>query len=107
MNDETNNGGESKAVLDEIQQRLDAHDLTQAEFQKMMMRFEFLLAKERQQSEEFRRESEEFRREIEASQARTQKHLEYITQLVRVLGDKGFEFDENQARQRCAVKFGG
>ena len=101
MNDETtneqSNGGangssnESKRILDEIQARLDAGDLRQDEFNKMMLRFEFQIAKDRQQA------NERMTR-LESAQIRTQKHLEHITGLVSFFGDKLLDFNRKFKR---------
>lgn len=98
MSDENNINGndrdaetESARILDEIQARLDANDLTQAEMQKLMLRFEFQLA--------------QMRRETAAANKRITEHLRYLTDLVGVLADKSFEYD-NRLRRAGAMLAG-
>ena len=101
---EENNGSktdEAQIILDEIEARLDAGDLERAEFQKMMMRFEFQLAQQRKANEiyaakinaeilQMRRDSEQMRRDSNAFNAQTDKRLRYLAELTGFFATKCF-----------------
>ena len=105
---EENNGSktdEAQIILDEIEARLDAGDLERAEFQKMMLRFEFQLARQRKANEiyaakinaeilQMRRDSEQMRRDSNAFNAQTDKRLRYLAELTGFFGDKVFQFND-------------
>ena len=99
MNDDANNGQnnggnaskEADRILEEIQMRLDAGDLEQAEFRKMMSRLEFQMVKSRRETDA---RVDALRESSAKINEYNDKRITYLLEMFGVFGDHVFDMND-------------